>query len=77
MSHVIGKVMGPGVTLISSAAETALEAKNILARENMLRQAAPEKVKHRFFVSGNPAPFNAIGEPLLQSSLATYQVLLT
>ncbi|NLZ39349.1 MAG: glutamate racemase [Firmicutes bacterium] len=76
MSHVISKVMGPDVKLISSAAETALEAKNILSKGNMLRQAAPETVKHRFFVSGNPGAFNAIGESLLQCSLSTYQLLL-
>ncbi|HZK23821.1 MAG TPA: glutamate racemase [Oscillospiraceae bacterium] len=77
MAEVIGKVMGPEVTLISSAAETAQEAKAILSQQQSLRDDLAEPLRHRFFVSGNPKPFTQLAETLLAYQLETYQVLLT
>ena len=48
MEEVIAQVMGPDVTLISSAAETAQEAKAILTQQQLLRHEAGELPRHRF-----------------------------
>ncbi|MCR3922116.1 MAG: glutamate racemase [Firmicutes bacterium] len=72
--HVIEKVMGPHVTLISSAEETAHEATDILTKEGMLAIEAP--IRHRYFVSGNPGPFTKLGAALLHQEFETYQILL-
>lgn len=76
MAHVISRVMGKEVKLISSAAETALEAGAILKKKNLLRTAGPDPVKHRYFVSGSPGSFVAIAEKLLGTQVEAYQVLL-
>lgn len=76
MSHVLAKVMGPGVTLISSADETAREAKEMLQAMKLNQPAAEKAVRHRFFVSGDPAPFEAIGSKLLGCPIKAYQVIM-
>lgn len=54
LSELLRRTCGPGVTLISSAEETALEARAILERRGHLRAGA-SAVEHRFFVTGSPA----------------------
>lgn len=76
MSHVIQDVMGPAVKLISSAQETAMEARDILLRLGLSHPAGQEAERHRFFVSGCPKPFVQIGEKLLCRRIEAYQVLL-
>ncbi|MBS4006935.1 MAG: glutamate racemase [Clostridium sp.] len=73
MANVIRAVMGPAVKLISSAQETALEAQEILARFNLFRPASTA-ARHRFFVSGSPAPFVEMAEKLLCRNIQAYQV---
>lgn len=75
MAEVIGEIVGPGIKLISSAQETAREAKELLARGNLLRheKAAPQ---HRFFVSGPAKPFADLAATILQHRPKAYQVIL-
>ena len=75
MSSVIQKVIGPGIKLISSAEETAREARMILSRKNLLCRENT-KPRHRFFVSGPAKPFENLAATLLGSSPKTYQVIL-
>ncbi|MBS4023215.1 MAG: glutamate racemase [Dethiobacter sp.] len=76
MTHVLQKVMGPDVKLISSAEETAGDAREVLRRLALNQEPGREAARHRFFVSGNPAPFVGIGEKLLCRSIEAYQVIL-
>jgi len=69
MKHVIGEVMGEGVTLIDSGEETAREAKRILTERNLLMDlshsdSAP-KGSHSFFVSDVPARFTPVASRFL------------
>lgn len=75
MADVIREVAGPGIKLISSAQETAREAKILLARRNLLRRENPEP-RHRFFVSGPAKPFADLAATLLCSKPKAYQVIL-
>jgi glutamate racemase len=76
MSHVLAKVMGPEVKLISSAEETAGEAAEVLRRLNLYQEQSKPVNRHRYFVSGNPAQFEGIGVKLLCQPVEAYQVIL-
>ena len=62
LRHVIANVMGDGVTLIDSGAETAAVAARLLADENLL--SAPNgrdrKGDHSFYVSDVPEKFSQV-----------------
>ncbi|MBN1173957.1 MAG: glutamate racemase [Micromonosporaceae bacterium] len=65
LAGVIGLVMGDGVTLVSSADETAKEVYRILVEQDLLRpdpssEWRTESVEHQFLVTGDPAPFNRL-----------------
>ncbi len=55
LKKVIARVMGPKVTLVDSAREVALEVKNILKAENLLRNKG--KCDHLYLVSDEPEMF--------------------
>jgi glutamate racemase len=61
---LIEEVMGSNVKLISSAVETAKEAKNILTRKGQLRVEA-SKPEYRFISSGDEAKFLNLGSRFL------------
>ena len=69
MSDVIEKVMGPGVKLISSAEETAREAKRILGEKGLLRGGIREASNRRFFVSGPAKPFADLAQNLIGGTI--------
>ncbi|UNC90885.1 glutamate racemase [Candidatus Contubernalis alkaliaceticus] len=75
MAEVIQEVMGPKVRLISSAEETAREAKEILKGNNLLNPS-DNSCHHRFFVSASPENFVGIGENLINIKVKAYQVIL-
>jgi glutamate racemase len=75
LSGVLSRVLGPGVRLISSAEETACEAKEVLRRLDLERKSTGVEARHRYFVSGRPAPFAAIGGKLLSQPVEAYQVV--
>ena len=73
---IIAEVMGAGVTLVDSAAETALTVAEILARKKMLRPAS-EIGNHHYYVSDIPAGFIRVGNRFLGGRLGdVYQVNL-
>ncbi len=79
MEGVIGQVMGEGVKLVSSARETAREARKILTSLHLLNPDSSREEGcrggHRYYCSGPPAPFEEIGKKLLQQRVKAYRVL--
>jgi len=64
LSDAISSVMGPNVTLISSADETAREISAILYHKGMLATSNSIPV-HQFFCSGDPHMFKKIAQTWL------------
>jgi len=70
LARTIGEVMGPGVTLVSSADETAFAVRRQLAELDMLR-AEGRVGQHRFLSSGDIDTFRDLGRQLLGPELDT------
>lgn len=76
LKPVIAEVMGSGVTLVDSAAETARTVAEILRQKNLLRPAS-ETGNHHYYVSDIPAGFIRVGNRFLGGRLGdVYQVNL-
>jgi glutamate racemase len=76
LKDVIAEVMGPGVTLVDSAEQTALTVASILAEQHLLRPAG-EKGNHHYYVTDIPAGFIRVGNRFLGGRLGdVYQVNL-
>ncbi len=69
LAEVIGNVMGPDVTLVNSADETARTAYTELAAAELLRAPGAEPAVHRFFSSGDISWFADLGGRLLGPEL--------
>ena len=69
LAKVISEVMGPDVTLISSAEETAVEISAILAHHQQLANVR-KKPAHRFFCSGDPFMFQTIAQKWLDEKIS-------
>lgn len=69
LARVIGDVMGPDVTLVSSADETAFAARALLGRLGLLRATADRPGRHRFLSSGDIDSFRDLGAQLLGPEL--------
>ena len=67
LARVIGDVMGPGVTLVSSADETAFAAHRLLGALGLLR--AEGRGEHHFLSSGDIDTFRELGAQLLGPEL--------
>jgi glutamate racemase len=65
LTGVISYVMGDGVTLVSSAEETAKDVYRVLATSGLLRDASLPAPVHRFLATGDPAPFLELGRRFL------------
>ena len=76
LKKVIGETVGPGVTLVDAAEETARTVSEILKEQGMLRPVV-EQGNHHYFVTDVPAGFIRIGNRLLRDTLGdVYQVNL-
>ena len=76
LKGIIGEVMGEGVALVDSAAETAARVKEILAGQGLLRPHQ-ENGNHHFFVTDVPAGFIRIGNRFLGGDFGdVYQIRL-
>ncbi len=69
LAKVIADVMGPDVTLVSSAIETALVARDELSGADLLRADGGEPAEHQFFSSGDISWFADLGGRLLGPEL--------
>ena len=65
LTGVISYVVGDGVTLVSSAEETAKDVFRELTRHDALRDPALGPPSHRFFATGDPAPFGRLARRFL------------
>ena len=69
LKHVIGEVMGDGVTLIDSGEETAREAQRILSESGLLNpafsQPPPPEGSRKYYVSDVPAKFSRMASRFL------------
>lgn len=76
LKKVIAEVMGPDVTLVDSAEETARTVATILQEKCMLRPPA-ELGNHHYYVTDVPAGFIRVGNRFLGGKLGdVYQVSL-
>ena len=69
LARVIGDVMGHGVTLVSSADETAFAASRVLGDLGLLRRGTDHVGTHRFLSSGDIDVFRELGSRLLGPEL--------
>ena len=70
LARVIGQAMGPSVTLVSSADETAFAANAQLSAAGLLRVDGTEPAEHCFLSSGDIGWFADLGRRLLGPELA-------
>ncbi|WP_224984331.1 glutamate racemase [Geomonas agri] len=76
LKDVIAQVMGPEVTLVDSAAETARTVAQILTEQGLLRPEN-ERGNHHYYVTDIPAGFIRVGNRFLGGELGdVYQVSL-
>lgn len=64
LTHVLRSVLGPGVSLVDSAHETALEVRHVLEESDLLR-ATREPPVHAFAASDSPLRFREVGRKFL------------
>ncbi|MEX2627658.1 MAG: glutamate racemase [Ilumatobacteraceae bacterium] len=69
LARTISDVMGPGVTLVSSADETAFVARSALEALDLLRPAGGVRGVHRWVSSGDVDWFRLLGARLLGPEL--------
>lgn len=72
--EAISRVMGPDVTLISSADETAREISTILYHRDMLASSGQLPI-HQFFCSGEPELFKQIAQNWLKEQISITPVV--
>jgi glutamate racemase len=65
LAGLIGLVMGDGVTLVSSADETAKDVYRLLTQRNLLRADDAAPPRHRFLATGDEEPFARLAERFL------------
>jgi glutamate racemase len=74
LTGVISYVVGPDVTLVSSAEETAKDVYRVLATHNLLRDADATPPVHRFLATGDPTPFETLGRRFLGPEIGAVSV---
>jgi glutamate racemase len=65
LTGVVGLVMGDGVTLVSSAEETAKDVYRVLTGADLLRDEDGPPPEHCFLATGDPEPFARLGRRFL------------
>jgi glutamate racemase len=71
LTGVLSYVMGDGVTLVSSAEETAKDVFRTLVANDLVRDAALADPVHVFTATGDPAAFERIGRRFLGPEIGT------
>ena len=65
LTGAISYVMGDGVTLVSSAEETAKDVYRVLVANELVRDPALAPPVHRFLATGDPGPFATLAQRFL------------
>jgi glutamate racemase len=73
LTGVLSYVMGDGVTLVSSAEETAKDVYALLVREGLERDQSLPEPEHRFLTTGRPEEFRELGHRFLGPELESVQ----
>ena len=73
LTGVIAYVMGDGVTLVSSADETAKDVYRLLVRDGLERDPARPAPTHRFLTTGRPEEFRELGRRFLGPEIERVQ----
>lgn len=73
LTGVLSYVMGEGVTLVSSAEETAQDVFRTLTARDLLRDARSTPPVHRFLVTGEPSEFERHGRRFLGPELGSVE----
>jgi glutamate racemase len=73
LTGALAYVMGDGVTLVSSAEETAKDVYRTLVADALLRSAATPAPTHRFIATGDPAQFEHLGHRFLGPEIGSVQ----
>jgi glutamate racemase len=71
LTGVLAYVLGDGVTLVSSAEETAKDVYSLLVRRSLERPRDLPRPRHRFLTTGSPADFREHGRRFLGPELDT------
>jgi glutamate racemase len=74
LTGMISLVVGEGVTLVSSAEETAKDVYRVLVREGLERPEDAPPPQHRFLATGDPAPFAKVGRRFLGPEIGQVSV---
>jgi glutamate racemase len=69
LTGVISYVLGDGVTLVSSAEETAKDVYSLLVRQGLQRPDSLPPPAHRFLTTGEPEEFREVGRRFLGPEL--------
>jgi glutamate racemase len=77
LTGVISMVVGDGVTLVSSAEETAKDVHHALLRAGLARPVDAPSPTHRFLATGDPEPFARLGRRFLGPEVATVDAMTT
>ena len=73
LTGVISYVVGDGVTLVSSAEETAKDVFRVLSNRGLLRSDDLPPPQHRFLATGDPAAFAQLGRRFLGPEVESVQ----
>ena len=82
LSGVLQLALGPDVTLVSSAEETAKDELRVLSELELLREpdesgGGGARVGHEFLATGDPEPFRRLGRRFLGPEIAAVTSLPT
>lgn len=75
LSGVIALAMGEGVTLVSSAEQTAQDVVRVLLTRGLERDRALPPPVHRFLATGDPEPFARLGRRFLGPEVALVEAV--
>jgi len=75
LTGVLSYVMGDGVTLVSSAEETAKDVYRVLASADQLRDPELPAPRHTFFATGDPVEFARLGRRFLGPEIGQVESL--
>ncbi len=75
LTGVISYVMGEGVSLVSSAEETAKDVYGTLVRHKLLRDPALPDPVHQFMATGDPTQFQRLGRRFLGPEVGRVEVM--
>jgi glutamate racemase len=73
LTGVLSLVMGPDVTLVSSAEETAKDVYRVLTERDLHRPDSLGPPRHRFAATGDPEPFQRLGRRFLGPEIAAVE----